>query len=192
MKRTMQSIWALLCVFGLSTATADVIDTQSERSFSLAAGKPAIVLKRGDWLISKEQRADTGAFKYTLESAQMKGVLLEIRIGTTSGVECKSADSCLDQALGAGDEGRKEMKRFTHGPFAGVQYFGDSFNSALFNRAEVFAVALAGGCVFEIRVVKFGGEFGMAFGQRTDESEIGKYPDVTPLTELVKSLAIRE
>ena len=93
MKRTMQSVWALVCVFGLSTASADVVDTQSERSFSLAAGKPAILLKRGDWLISKEERADTGALKYTLESAQMKGMLLDIRIGTTSGVECKSADS---------------------------------------------------------------------------------------------------
>lgn len=181
---------AMLWLHCLSVATADVVDTSSERAFSLAAGMPAVVVKRGDWRISREIIGTDGALKYELDSNRLK---MTLNILILSNPQCKSADNCLDQVLRGGSERRIEIERFTNGPFAAVQYYVDRPNNLPVKEAQVIATALAGDCLIEVRVVKFSSQ--LLFGVKDpeeDERAIAEFPDMGPLTELIKSLSIRQ
>jgi hypothetical protein len=184
---------AILCLSRTGFATADILDTASERAFSLAAGKPAIVLKRGDWMIVSEKRVKDGSLRYELDSEQL-GRDQPLVIWLSNARTCSSVDRCLDEQMADQVPGRaKDIERFTAGQFAAVQYHLDDPNGMPGKVSGVFAVARAGDCLFQVRVLKINSWAARVLAlPKENDSPITSYPDIAPLIELVKGLQIRQ
>ena len=153
---------------------ADVRDTPTERALSLPAGAPALVIPRGDWTISREQRrpGDTAVYyMLTSESGQM---VLSAYIDKTNA--CKSSEACLDEALkNQSYKDAKEQKAFESGPFKAAEFFLDQPKGTPIKQAHVLAAAYVDGHWFDLHISKSGPE----------------RPDPVALAELLKSLVLR-
>jgi hypothetical protein len=167
---------SVLCLAALSAfqASADVRDTPTERALSLPAGTPALVVKREDWVISREQRrpGDTAAYyMLTSERAQM---VLSVYIDKS--MACQSADACLQEVLkNPSYKDAKEQKALGAGPFKAATFFLDQPKGTPIKQAHLLAAAYHEGLWFDVHISKSGPE----------------RPNLAPLVELLKSLAIR-
>jgi len=163
-----------LAFFVASHASADVRDTTTERTLSLPSGAPALVVKREDWVISREQRkpGDTAVY-YMLNSDGTK-MILSVFIDKST--VCQSSEACLKEALkNESYREAKEQKTFEAGPFRAAQFYLDQPRGAPIKQAHVLAAAYVDGHWFDVHISKSGSE----------------RPDLTPLVELLKSLIIR-
>jgi hypothetical protein len=100
---------ALLAIACAAPAAADVVDSATERSLSLAGSNFRIVIPREDWLISREQtRSDVRSVYYALGSAK-RDMTLWVFIDQTP--VCQNAKACLELAIkNKAYEAAKDMK----------------------------------------------------------------------------------
>jgi hypothetical protein len=174
MNHLLRTLSLALIAVAAFPALADVRDTPTERALSLPAGAPALVIPRGDWTISREQRrpGDTAVYyMLTSESGQM---VLSAYIDKTT--VCKSAEACLDEALkNQSYKDAKEQKTFESGPFKAAQFFLDQPKGTPIKQAHVLAAAYVDGHWFDLHISKSSPE----------------RPDPAALAELLKSLVLR-
>lgn len=163
-----------LAAIAATNASADIHDTAEERALSLPAGKPALVIKKEDWVISREQRrqGDTAVY-YLLASERIK-MVLSAYIDQTNA--CDSSESCLQAAMkNQSYRDAKELKVIDVGSFKAAQFYLDQPQGAPVKQAHVLAAAYLDGHWFDIHISK------------TDRER----PDLNPLIDLLKSLSIR-
>lgn len=173
MKPLRHALLSLL-VFAALPACADIRDTASERALSLPAGTPALVVPRGDWVISREQRRpQDSAVYYMLTSDGTKMGLSAFIDKTTT---CTSADACLQEILRNPAYKESQDQKFTQaGPFKVTTFYLDQPMGTKIFQAHVLAEAYVDGHWFDVHISKAGSE----------------RPDMAPLLELLKSLSIR-
>jgi hypothetical protein len=174
MKKTFLAAFLLLASGFAPQAGADVRDTPSERIFSLPAGAPALVIKRGDWTISREQRRPGDTAVYYLISSDSSRLTLSVYIDKSTA--CQSADACLKMALqNKSYAAAKDEKPVEAGPFKAVAFYIDEPGGAPVKQANIMAEAYVDGHWFDVHISKVGKE----------------RPDLAPLVELLQGLTIR-
>jgi hypothetical protein len=145
---------ALLC----SLAVADVIDTESQRSFSTPTSSCKITIPKGDFLIVKEQINPAGTSAYYALGNEKELINYSFYIDTNSGV-CGDSSACLDVALSnKAYKNVKEIKRYEHAGFS-VAEFNIEFpgkDGVTITQKNVLAENYQQGCWVDIHLSKVG------------------------------------
>jgi hypothetical protein len=170
----MTRLFGALLFLAMASATADVRDTPAERALSLPSGGPTLVLKRDDWVISREQRRPGDTAVYYLLSSERLHATLSVYIDKTEA--CRSADACLAQAVtNVAYKNALEKTAAQSGPFKAALFYLDNPGGAQVKQANILAAAYVDGHWIDIHISKVD-------SQR---------PDMAPLRELLQSLVVR-
>ena len=140
-----------------ATATADVNDTSTERRLSIPGGTQGIVIPRGDWTLSKEQRRPGDTAVYYMLISEKRQMIFSVYIDKTSA--CNSADSCLETALtNTQYKEAKELRKSEVGKFKVAQFFVDNPRGAAIKQANLVVSAYSDGQWCDIHITKSGTE----------------------------------
>jgi hypothetical protein len=162
---------AACCFVG---ARADVRDTAAERALSLPAGTPALVLKRGDWIIVREQRKAGDTAVYYMLSSDSTGMAFSVYIDKST--VCQAAEACIREALkNPAYKDAMGMQNLDAGALQAVRFYLDRPMGTPVKQAHILAAAYVDGHWFDIHISKTGAE----------------RPDIAPMVELLNSLVIR-
>jgi hypothetical protein len=172
--RPHTALIAIVAAVATDQATADVRDTSTERALSLPSGAPALVVKRNDWVISREQRRPGDTAVYYMLTSEATQLVLSVYIDKSTA--CQSSESCLAEALkNQSYKEAKEQRAFEAGPFKAAQFYLDQPLGKPIKQAHVLAAAYLDGHWFDVHISKSGQE----------------RPDIIPLVELLKNLSVR-
>ncbi len=155
-------------------AFADVRDTPVERAFSLPSGTPSLVVARGDWIISREQRRSGDSAIYYMLTSESTQLVLSVYIDKSNA--CKTSEGCLSTALeNQSYREAKDLKTFDAGAFKAAQFYLDQPKGLPLKQAHILAALYTQGHWFDIHISK----------SSTDR------PDMAPLLELLGKLSVR-
>lgn len=148
---------AIAIILFSTAALADVNDTPTERRFSISGGVRGIAMPREDWVQSKEQRRPGDTAVYYMLSSERRQLFFSVYIDKTNA--CKSADSCLENALmNPQYKEAKELRKTDGGQFKVAQFYVDSPQGAPLKQAHLLVSAYVDGQWFDVHISKAGKE----------------------------------
>ena len=167
-------IIALLSVWFVPPARADITDSNTERRISIPEASASVVIPKEDWLIGREQRRPDNNAVYYMLTSESRQMIFSIYVDKTSA--CSSGDSCLSEALkNPSYREARELRRTDEGPFKVAFFYLDQPSGAPLKQTHLLAAAYVNGIWIDIHLSKSGKE----------------RPDVAPLAEFLKKVTLR-